>query len=158
MPNQKQQTAELETAGGSSTVPGASAKAAKAAKAAKVSRDSDPAAKAPKAPNPEGAAPKATKKAVDSGTAKIPRKRAVKPASKASPVDAEPQGFHENPAVNQALTQAVTYEMIAVRAYFLAENRQSNGHPGDHDADWLEAERQLKAESTSIASSLRKAR
>jgi hypothetical protein len=59
-------------------------------------------------------------------------------------VDAEPQGFHENPAVNQALTQAVTYEMIAVRAYFLAENRQSNGHPGDHDADWLEAERQLQ--------------
>ena len=55
-------------------------------------------------------------------------------------------------------TPDVTYEMIAVRAYFLAENRHSNGQPGDHAADWHEAERQLQAEATAIAASLRKAR
>jgi hypothetical protein len=48
----------------------------------------------------------------------------------------------------------VTNEMIAVRAYFLAENRLVNGHPGDHDADWHEAERQLRAEAASISASL----
>jgi len=172
MPNQKQQTAELETAGGTPTrtptAPGASAKAAKAPRAPRAPTAptaptaprapsaSKPAAKATKAQKPEGAAPKTAKKASDSGapktakTAKTPGKRTVKPASETSSADAEPHGFHENPVV--------TYEMIAVRAYFLAENRQSNGHPGDHDANWLEAERQLQEESTSIPSSLRKAR
>ena len=154
MPNQKQQTAELETAGGTPTrtptAPGASTKAAKAPRTSKPAAKAPIAPKAPKAPKPEGAAPKAAKKAVDSDAPKTPRKRTVKPAPETSSADAEPHGFHEN--------TVVTYEMIAVRAYFLAENRQSNGHPGDHDADWLEAERQLKAESTSIASSLRKAR
>lgn len=48
----------------------------------------------------------------------------------------------------------VTSEMIAVRAYFLAENRLANGHPGNHDADWHEAERQLRAEAASISASL----
>lgn len=38
-------------------------------------------------------------------------------------------------------------EDLALRAYFLAEKRQKLGLPGDALADWIEAERQLAAES-----------
>ena len=40
-----------------------------------------------------------------------------------------------------------TQEDLALRAYFLAEKRQKLGLPGDALADWIEAERQLVAES-----------
>ncbi len=40
---------------------------------------------------------------------------------------------------------------IALRAYFIAEKRQSLGHPGDEMGDWVEAERQLRAESADKA-------
>ncbi len=48
----------------------------------------------------------------------------------------------------------ITAEHIAVRAYFLAEDRHAAGQPGDHATDWLEAERQLRAEAQAIAASL----
>jgi hypothetical protein len=48
----------------------------------------------------------------------------------------------------------VTQGMIAVRAYFLAENRHANGTPGDHAGDWHEAERQLRSEASAIVASL----
>jgi hypothetical protein len=35
---------------------------------------------------------------------------------------------------------------IALRAYFISEHRQKHGHHGDSHSDWIEAERQLKAE------------
>ena len=151
MTNKKQPIAGLETAGGTSAAPDSTTKAAtKAAKAPRIPRASKPAApgaskpaaksavKVPKDPKPEGA-----------GT-KVPKKRAAKPPAETVAMEADPYDFHEAPTV--------TYEMIAVRAYFLAENRQATGRPGDHDADWLEAERQLKAESIAISSSLKKAR
>jgi hypothetical protein len=37
-------------------------------------------------------------------------------------------------------------EDIALRAYFIAEHRQNHGLHGDAHSDWVEAERQLKAE------------
>lgn len=40
---------------------------------------------------------------------------------------------------------APTQEEIALRAYFISEERQRRGLPGSHEDDWLEAERQLKA-------------
>ena len=49
----------------------------------------------------------------------------------------------------------VTAEHVAVRAYFLAENRHAAGIPGDHASDWHEAETQLRAEAASIAASLK---
>jgi len=35
---------------------------------------------------------------------------------------------------------------IALRAYFISEHRHRHGHHGDSHSDWIEAERQLKAE------------
>lgn len=36
---------------------------------------------------------------------------------------------------------------IGLRAYYIAERRQKMGWPGDSTSDWVEAERQLKAEA-----------
>lgn len=53
------------------------------------------------------------------------------------------------------MASEVTFERIAVRAYFLSENRHAHGVPGDSQSDWHEAERQLRAESAAIADSAR---
>jgi len=42
---------------------------------------------------------------------------------------------------------AISGEDIALRAYFIAERRHKMGWPGDSTGDWVEAERQLKAEA-----------
>ena len=42
---------------------------------------------------------------------------------------------------------AFTDDDVALRAYYLGEKRQQLGLPGDSHSDWVEAERQLKAES-----------
>ncbi|MFA7345460.1 MAG: DUF2934 domain-containing protein [Terrimicrobiaceae bacterium] len=42
---------------------------------------------------------------------------------------------------------AISGEDIALRAYFIAERRHKMGWPGDSTSDWVEAERQLKAEA-----------
>ena len=39
-----------------------------------------------------------------------------------------------------------TDEDIALRAYFIAEQRHRTGAPGDETGDWVEAERQLRFE------------
>jgi hypothetical protein len=41
----------------------------------------------------------------------------------------------------------ITNDDISLRAYFIAERRQAMGWPGDSSSDWVEAERQLKAEA-----------
>lgn len=40
-----------------------------------------------------------------------------------------------------------TQDDVALRAYFTAEKRRKLGLPGDPHSDWIEAERQLAAES-----------
>ncbi len=35
------------------------------------------------------------------------------------------------------------HEVIALRAYFIGQNRSEGGYPGDPQDDWLEAERQI---------------
>jgi Protein of unknown function (DUF2934) len=45
---------------------------------------------------------------------------------------------------------AITAEDIALRAYYIAEKRRHNGLPGDEHRDWIEAERQLRAERKSL--------
>lgn len=47
-------------------------------------------------------------------------------------------------------------EDISVRAYFIGEHRRALFLHGDSESDWLEAERQLKAEALGIAASLRR--
>ena len=39
---------------------------------------------------------------------------------------------------------SVTTEEIALKAYYLAERRRNLGLPGDPEADWLQAERELR--------------
>ena len=39
---------------------------------------------------------------------------------------------------------SVTTEDIALKAYYLAERRRHLGVPGDPEADWLQAERELR--------------
>ena len=46
---------------------------------------------------------------------------------------------------------AISDEDIALRAYFIAEQRIREGRAGDDISDWTEAERQLKAERGSKA-------
>jgi hypothetical protein len=42
---------------------------------------------------------------------------------------------------------AYTLADVELRAYFIAEKRRSEGLPGDEHQDWIEAERQLAAET-----------
>ncbi len=42
---------------------------------------------------------------------------------------------------------AITAADIGLRAYYIAEKRHKLGLPGDATSDWVEAERQLKAEA-----------
>ena len=108
------------------------------------------------------AAPKASAHAGTeaSGTpAKSPRKRVTKGTAQKEPAAAETVVHpHTDQPEHVVYVPAVTDEMIAVRAYFLAENRHANGEFGDHSGDWLEAERQLRAENAAIMESLQKSR
>jgi hypothetical protein len=41
----------------------------------------------------------------------------------------------------------ISNDDIALRAYFISQDRRSRGHWGDETGDWVEAERQLRAEA-----------
>jgi hypothetical protein len=55
----------------------------------------------------------------------------------------------KSPAPRKKAIKAPTIsgDDIALRAYFIAERRQKMGWPGDSTGDWVEAERQLRAEA-----------
>ena len=72
------------------------------------------------------------------------RKRAAKtPPPKPAPAKV----VLPKPKAVVAEKPAFTQEQIALRAYFIAENRHAHGLAGDAHQDWLEAERQIMAES-----------
>ena len=85
------------------------------------------------------------KPAVKAATTKppAPRKGTAAPAKQAKSALAKAQQATKPKAVKRA---GVTAEDIALRAYFIAEKRRHNGLPGDEHHDWIEAERQLRAE------------
>jgi hypothetical protein len=62
--------------------------------------------------------------------ARSPRKKATTPKTPASKREKSP----------------VSDEGIRIRAYFIAEQRERVGIPGDANSDWIEARRQLLAE------------
>jgi hypothetical protein len=89
-----------------------------------------------------------------------PAKLAVKPSPKVQPAKAKAvaggaKPVKAAPALKPTATPALsnapafTTDDIALRAYFIAEKRRQHGLPGDEHHDWLEAERQLLAESKS---------
>lgn len=79
--------------------------------------------------------------------AKAPAKPAAKPAVKATRKAPAGVAVVETVAVT-AVTAPVEIptEVIALRAYYISEARQAAGLPGDSTTDWLEAERQIRAE------------
>lgn len=69
-----------------------------------------------------------------------------KPAPK-SPTKASATKPKAAPVKKAAAAIVITGEDIALRAYYIAERRQKMGWPGDSTNDWVEAERQLRAEA-----------
>ena len=103
-----------------------------------VKADEKPAAKLPKAAVKKPAAKKTKPKAVAE----------TEPAKKAK----APAKFKVRAAAvsKKEITSSkveITSDDIALRAYYITEKRQKLGLTGDSASDWLEAERQLKAEA-----------
>lgn len=85
--------------------------------------------------------PKATKKA----PAPAGVEPATKPKTRAKPKAASTP--RKAKAVAPSVKIGFSTEEIALRAYFIAEDRQRHGKPGTESGDWHEAERQLRAEA-----------
>jgi hypothetical protein len=98
---------------------------------------------APKQAIESEGAPKPTPKAPRRKVAAAKSKALVAIVQAAQPLEAPVQG-------------SPSTEDIAVRAYFIGEHRRALFLHGDSESDWLEAERQLKAEALGIAASLRR--
>lgn len=109
-------------------------------KAKKSEAEKEAKAKSPKPPKAEKPAKekKAKKKA------KAAEETPVVEAKKPAPVK---KAAAEKPKKTVAPEIVLTTEEISLRAYFIAERRQAMGWPGDSTQDWVEAERQLKAET-----------
>jgi hypothetical protein len=70
-------------------------------------------------------------------------------AQKAQPTASKvvKSGLRSEPVTKPAPASVVTDADIALRAYYIGEKRQKLGIPGDSTSDWVQAERQLKAEA-----------
>ena len=78
----------------------------------------------------------ATKKAATKAEAAV---------KEAKPAKAKKGILAKKPVVAQA-KHAVPHGDIRIRAYYIAERRVKLGWPGDSHSDWIEAERQIRAE------------
>lgn len=72
---------------------------------------------------------------------KTAQKAKASPKSEKASAKAAPKKAKSAP-----VDMTISESDIAIRAYFISEKRQKEGLPGDHNQDWLEAERQLIAE------------
>jgi len=84
---------------------------------------------------------KATQTATKKANKAAPKAKEAKPAKTSAP-----RTRVKATAVTKS-TVSITPADIALRAYFISEKRQKLGLPGDSTHDWVEAERQLKAEA-----------
>jgi hypothetical protein len=75
--------------------------------------------------------------------------KTARTAQKAKPPTSAPKPKAKPTSTTAGGTKKVgfTQDDVALRAYFIAEKRRTLGVPGDEHTDWIEAERQLKAES-----------
>jgi len=86
--------------------------------------------------------------------AKLPPKRkvVVRPAAVETATKpkarTDAKGIMEAPAAHPGVPRGTQLapEVIALRAYFISEQRRAEGREGDPLTDWLEAERQLLSE------------
>lgn len=93
-------------------------------------------------------------------TSPEPKKKTAEPAEPTIVTPAEPAGTTNGATAKappkkkaapkttakRAVPIKISTEDIALRAYFISEDRQRTGTHGDAHSDWVEAERQLKAE------------
>lgn len=100
---------------------------------------STPAAAAKRAVKPAAKAKKTVAK-TPKAAASVKAKRTTKPKAPAAPI-----------------LPAYSREDVALRAYFISEKRRAHGLHGDEHQDWVEAERQLVAESAKPAKKAKKA-
>lgn len=97
-------------------------------------------------PSPESDAPTATKKG---GKRQAPR-RAIAAKKPRKPDGTGAQSAHISPAPEVGVTPASgepSEDAVRLRAYFISERRRRFALPGDTESDWLEAKRQLLAET-----------
>lgn len=155
MPTKKEQTVEgSQKAKTSVKKPSATAARAAKAPAAALAPEDSPSAKTAASAPAQAAARK---------TAKRPSKKAdpavaISAASAPSPHTSEHHETHApaGPGSQEYFDQhSVTPENISVRAYFIGEHRRAYAIAGTSEEDWLEAERQLRAEAISSLASLR---
>jgi cell division septum initiation protein DivIVA len=91
------------------------------------------------------------------GTTLVPQVAAVPAmpaaATEAAPMKAPAKKKPAKKTVKKAAKKAVkiSSDDIALRAYFISEHRHHHGLHGDAHSDWVEAERQLKAERKKAA-------
>lgn len=89
------------------------------------------------------------KRSPKKATAKAASPAAVEPAAVATKATSPAAGKSPAAPRKKAVkAPAISSDDIALRAYFIAERRQKMGWHGDSTGDWVEAERQLKAEAT----------
>jgi len=86
-----------------------------------------------------------TKKGVSKGEIVKPAAQAAKPAAKVSAPKAETKPVAKAPKAT-AKKAAPTYQEIALRAYYIAEDRCRQGRSGCPESDWLQAESAVSAE------------
>ena len=93
-----------------------------------------------------GSNPTATKNSATASNAGKPApKRAGTAARKVNPATRTRKASSRKKAPSAQV--AVSDEDIRIRAYFIAEKRAGQSQPGDSSSDWLEARRQLLAET-----------
>lgn len=95
-------------------------------------------------------APVATKKpAAPRTTTRRAAAKSATPAVKTTTRRATPRAVAAKVAVQVPVVELKSDD-IALRAYFLSEARQKAGLPGSPEADWVEAERQLRDEAAAL--------
>lgn len=70
---------------------------------------------------------------------------ATKPAAKKATSARKKAAMRKTPETKKEKSR-VSDEAIRIRAYFISEQRERVGIPGDANSDWIEARRQLLAE------------
>ena len=70
---------------------------------------------------------------------------AAKPAAKRASLPRKKAATRKTPETKKEKSR-VSDEAIRIRAYFISEQRERVGIPGDANSDWIEARRQLLAE------------
>ncbi|PYK25453.1 MAG: hypothetical protein DME59_10495 [Verrucomicrobia bacterium] len=97
-------------------------------------------------PSPESAAPAATKK---TGKRQTPRRAtATKKPRKPKVTSERTAHISASPQADGApMSGEPSEDAVRLRAYFISERRRRFALPGDAESDWLEAKRQLLAET-----------